>query len=381
MKPRNVFLNTILLFTTVLSSIFLQAQEIENTGNIYLGGTIIYPDSVRTIDDDFGFVVGLELPFSDRWAVAADYYNIDTETKTTKIDADLDFYRVGLNYHFNQINGWQPYAGFGIGNIEVDSAAFPNTDEHTVDLGVGVKRRLSNNWMFRSDYKVLNSKDVHGFDDAFSVGIAYAFGNSSSAAPVAARSTTPSPTMMDSDGDGVPDSADACSNTPAGTQVDSRGCEIDSDRDGVVDSRDNCPNTSVNLSVDANGCPILEISQRRQELLVNFDYDQSDVKPQYDAEIENFADFMKEYGNTNVVIEGHTDNRGADDYNQPLSERRANAVRDELVNEHDIEARRVSTVGYGESRPVSTNDTEAGRADNRRIEAVISVEVEEQRRR
>jgi len=81
------------------------------------------------------------------------------------------------------------------------------------------------------------------------------------------------------------------------------------------------------------------------------------------------------------VIEGHTDSRGSDAYNQPLSERRANAVRDELVNEYDIDASRVSTVGYGESRPVATNDTDEGRAQNRRIEAVLSVEVEEQRRR
>ena len=90
---------------------------------------------------------------------------------------------------------------------------------------------------------------------------------------------------------------------------------------------------------------------------------------------------MEVYGNTNVVIEGHTDSRGSDAYNQALSERRANAVRDELVNENGIAAERVSTVGYGESRPVSSNDTDAGRAQNRRIEAVISVEVEEQRRR
>jgi OOP family OmpA-OmpF porin len=125
----------------------------------------------------------------------------------------------------------------------------------------------------------------------------------------------------------------------------------------------------------------MELTQRRQELLVNFDYNRSEVKPQYDNEIEDFAEFMEVYGNTNVVIEGHTDSRGSDAYNQALSERRANAVRDELVNENGIAAERVSTVGYGESRPVSSNDTDAGRAQNRRIEAVISVEVEEQRRR
>ena len=187
--------------------------------------------------------------------------------------------------------------------------------------------------------------------------------------------------MMDSDGDGVPDSSDACANTPAGVQVDRRGCEIDSDRDGVVDSRDNCPDTPATLAVDNNGCPILETAQRRQELRVNFEYDKSDIRPQYDREIADFAEFMETRSNTNVVIEGHTDNRGSDAYNQALSERRANAVRDELVNEHDIASDRVSTVGYGESRPIDSNNTDTGRANNRRIEAVISVDVEEQRRR
>ncbi len=149
----------------------------------------------------------------------------------------------------------------------------------------------------------------------------------------------------------------------------------------MVDSRDKCPDTPRNLAVDADGCPILDINQRRQELLVNFDFDRSEVKPQYDAEIAEFAEFMQTYGNTNAVIEGHTDSVGTEEYNQGLSERRANAVRNELVNEHNIPAGRVSTVGYGESRPVDTNSTDAGRANNRRIEAVISVEIEEQRRR
>ena len=252
-------------------------------------------------------------------------------------------------------------------------------EEQAIDLGLGVKRRIGEHWMLRGDYKIVNGEDIHGFDNLISVGVAYAFGKRDSMST--ARPAATSPTMMDSDGDGVPDSSDACANTPAGVQVDRRGCEIDSDRDGVVDSRDNCPDTPATLAVDNNGCPILETAQRRQELRVNFEYDKSDIRPQYDREIADFAEFMETHSNTNVVIEGHTDNRGSDAYNQALSERRANAVRDELVNEHDIASDRVSTVGYGESRPIDSNNTDTGRANNRRIEAVISVDVEEQRRR
>lgn len=383
MIHKKMFSKLVLLIAGLVFTFALQAQEYENTGNISIGGVGFFADSARNIDDDLGLVIGGELPLSTRWSLATDYYSMESDVKFIGGDADLDLLRFGFNYHLNQINGWQPFVGFGWGNIDVDAAGFLNdSDEDTFDLGFGLKRRISDNWMARGDWKILRGGDTKAWDNAISFGLAYAFGSRSRSTPVAATQNTSTPsTVGDSDNDGVPDNRDACRNTPAGAQVDSRGCEIDSDRDGVVDSRDNCPDTSMNLSVDANGCPILEVSQRRIELLVNFDYDRSEVKPEYDEEIADFADFMKEYGNTNAVIEGHTDNRGSDAYNQPLSERRANAVRDELVNEYDIEADRVSTVGYGESRPVDNSNTEAGHARNRRIEAVLSVEVEEQRRR
>lgn len=360
MKPCKVIFTTILVTASLFFTPSLLAQEYENVGNINFGVAAWFADSVRGIDDDTGFFLGGELPLAERWSLAADYYTIDSEVKFTGGDADLDFIRFGFNYHLNQLNGWQPFVGFGIGNVDVDrSGLLPDNDEDTFDVGFGMKRMINDKWMLRGDYKVIKGFDNHGWDDAVTIGVAYAFGRRS--APVAARPTTQAP-------------------TPA-RQTPTPPTEMDSDRDGVVDSRDNCPNTSANLAVDNNGCPILDVSQRRQELLVNFDYDQSVVKPEFDDEIADFADFMEEYGNTNAVIEGHTDNRGSDAYNQALSERRANAVRDELVNEHGIANSRLSTVGYGESRPVSTANTEAGHAQNRRIEAVISVEVEEQRRR
>jgi outer membrane protein OmpA-like peptidoglycan-associated protein len=80
---------------------------------------------------------------------------------------------------------------------------------------------------------------------------------------------------------------------------------------------------------------------------------------------------MKQYPQTSTVVEGHTDSIGSDAYNQGLSERRANAVRDVLVEQHGIETSRVSAVGYGEARPVADNDTDSGRAINRRVEAAV----------
>jgi outer membrane protein OmpA-like peptidoglycan-associated protein len=109
----------------------------------------------------------------------------------------------------------------------------------------------------------------------------------------------------------------------------------------------------------------------RVELDVKFDFDRAEVKQDSMADIRDLADFMKQYGQTSTVVEGHTDSVGTDAYNQRLSERRANAVRDVLVNQHGLDSSRVDAVGYGESRPVADNSTDEGRAINRRVEAEV----------
>ncbi len=113
----------------------------------------------------------------------------------------------------------------------------------------------------------------------------------------------------------------------------------------------------------------------RVELDVKFDFDKSTVKSESMGDIQNLADFMKQYPQTTTVVEGHTDSVGTDAYNQKLSERRASAVRDVLVNKLGVSGARVESVGYGESRPVADNATEAGRAINRRVEAAVEAEA------
>ena len=109
----------------------------------------------------------------------------------------------------------------------------------------------------------------------------------------------------------------------------------------------------------------------RVELDVKFDFDKSKVKEESYGDIKNLADFMNQYPQTSTTVEGHTDSVGTDAYNQKLSERRANAVREVLVNQYGVGAERVGSVGYCESRPVADNATEAGRAVNRRVEAEV----------
>ena len=113
----------------------------------------------------------------------------------------------------------------------------------------------------------------------------------------------------------------------------------------------------------------------RVVLDVKFDFDKADVKQDSYSDIENLAEFMKQYPQTATTVEGHTDSVGNATYNQKLSERRAAAVRDTLVNQFGVEADRVNAVGYGKDRPVADNATSEGRAINRRVEASVEAQV------
>ena len=103
---------------------------------------------------------------------------------------------------------------------------------------------------------------------------------------------------------------------------------------------------------------------------VTFDFDSASVKPQFMPVLDNVAQTLTQYDKTVIEVAGHTDNVGSDSYNQALSQRRANAVASYLGS-RGIMQQRMITVGAGESRPIASNDTENGRAQNRRVEITL----------
>lgn len=169
---------------------------------------------------------------------------------------------------------------------------------------------------------------------------------------------------LDSDGDGVPNSKDRCPNTPMGAKVDQYGCELDSDGDGVVDSADKCPGTPAGTEVDNNGC---ELAAAYELEGVNFEFDSARLTPDSKASLNDALKILMRHGDLEVEVAGHTDSKGAEAYNQRLSEQRAAAVRDYLVA-NGIDAARLTVKGYGESQPIADNANEQGRAENRRVE-------------
>ena len=174
---------------------------------------------------------------------------------------------------------------------------------------------------------------------------------------------------LDADNDGVPNDIDKCPNTPAGMEVDENGCPKDSDRDGVPDYMDKCPNTPEGYTVNKEGCFVAAT------LKIYFDFNSAKIKPQYYPEIEKFAKFLKKNPKIKVEIQGHTDSIGSDKYNLELSQRRAEAVRELLIRKYGINPNRITAKGYGETKPIAPNNTPEGRAKNRRVEAVLIIEV------
>ena len=251
-----------------------------------------------------------------------------------------------LRYHANLVKNivdFGPvslYGLIGAGYEDVPAIFVKNEDGGFGQYGLGLRYQVTDRFALKAE-----ARDAIKFEHAdhnlfYSLG--FGIGLDSKAAPVvaaapAAPAAAPAP-VLDDDNDGVPNDIDQCPNTPAGVVVDERGCEK------VIVLRD---------------------------LDVNFAFDSYKVGPKYAAEIKKVADFMGEHPDYKVVLAGHTDSVGAEAYNQKLSEKRAKAVADVLAG-YGVSEDKISTVGYGELKPIATNKTKEGRAQNRRVEATFN---------
>jgi len=175
----------------------------------------------------------------------------------------------------------------------------------------------------------------------------------------------------DADGDGVADKDDKCVSVKG--PKENAGCPWpDTDGDGVADKDDKCP--KVKGTVANNGCP--EVTEEAMKKLndygktILFNSGKSSFQQQTFPVLQAMTAILKEYPSAKFSLEGHTDSDGKDDKNQKLSEERAAAVKNYLV-ENGIESSRLSSKGFGESAPIDSNKTAKGKANNRRVEVKL----------
>jgi outer membrane protein OmpA-like peptidoglycan-associated protein len=174
----------------------------------------------------------------------------------------------------------------------------------------------------------------------------------------------------DTDGDGIGDDVDKCPNDAEDKDgyLDDDGCaDPDNDADGVPDDLDMCPNQPG--ATDNDGCPKTEEIQRGSLVLkgVNFATGRASLLPGSGSVLDEVALSLREWPEVTVEIQGHTDSRGGYDLNMNLSRRRAETVRQYLIDK-GVSPERLTANGYGPDRPIADNRSADGRARNRRVE-------------
>ncbi len=177
----------------------------------------------------------------------------------------------------------------------------------------------------------------------------------------------------DADNDGVANAQDNCPNE-AGDAANG-GCPWpDTDGDSVIDKDDECPNEAG--TVANNGCPEAPNADVQAKLTsyartINFSSGKSNIEDAANETLQAIVAILKEYPKANFVVEGHTDSTASEKFNQKLSEERAAKVVDFLTS-NGVDASRLSSVGFGETSPIASNDTAEGKATNRRVEVKLA---------
>ena len=181
---------------------------------------------------------------------------------------------------------------------------------------------------------------------------------------------------FDNDADGLPDKSDTCPNKAEDDDgfEDTDGCpDFDNDQDGILDVDDSCSNhpESINGFEDSDGCPD-QIPEKLQKFTgvipnINFKSDSDELLSSSFPTLDRAAEVLNEFGGVRLEIQGHASSEGGESYNLKLSKKRAEAVREYLIG-RGVDASRLRAQGYGESVPVETNRSEAGRSKNRRVE-------------
>lgn len=353
----------------------LRAAPKSGLEGIYFGGLgfLYLPEGNRNLETGFGGRGYLGLPISKRLNLEISGWGARAEIDNG-IGDSRDFSAAGIDLMapFGK-SRLRPFGLVGLGYLNEDQK-FSEFDNAYGNVGLGALFTLGAGFDIRGEARYLlilaeSSDENSRYNDGqIALGLQYTFQAPREyprAATVQYIQVPAADGVADADGDGVPDNRDSCPNTPPGVKVDAKGCPLDTDGDGVADYLDKCPNTPKGMKVDEEGC-----TTNGQTLVlrdVNFEFDSARLLVSSQAILDKIASGLKGQPKIRVEVAGHTDSKGSDAYNQSLSDRRAAAVRAYLISQGVAPAQLVAR-GYGEKQPETTNDTDEGRAQNRRVE-------------
>lgn len=356
--------NTLALSVLVALCTF---PSMANDKQIWLGGFAEYyyadKDKFQTLPKDridWGWGLELGERFNSSWGGRFEYAHINLEAYPGQ--TAIDGYRLGFDAMYFPFEN-DTYVFAGLKHESLDQGY------NLGNLGLGKHWALTEKWKVITEVAAYHEFGESHKDFSGKLGLLYQFGTHTSPAKPA-----PAP-VLDSDNDGVIDEKDRCPNTATGMAVDTNGCALplDSDKDGVIDSQDKCPDTPQTDKTDADGCTLFNETQESITLAVHFENNSSKIRDSEIDDLRRFAEFMKKYPDVSAQIEGHSSAPGNADYNLSLSEARAKATKQMLIDKYGVDASRLTAVGYGETRLLNTANTQEAHQQNRRIEAKMMV--------
>lgn len=345
-----------------------------------LGYSFVHPETkgdsafMRISDDeDTGYRLHVGYFWRKYWSfdlLYADLGGAEVEVNSPLVIGDITYKvpAIYANYHVEQdYFDADLFTKGGLSFTQNDRTdnRIPFNKRNSVQImtGIGVVKYIENDWGIRGDL------DFFSRDAAMlSLGLQKAFRGK--------PQPKPQPKPEDTDGDGVIDADDKCPTTPAAYPVDAEGCTLDGDNDGVVDPLDECLTTAAGEVVDEKGCTVPTVEEALAEIDlkgINFEVNSDQLTPESKTILDAAAAVLVESQAVKLSIEAHTDSDGSAKYNLKLSDNRAKSVKSYLVN-IGVAAERLGAQGFGESKPIASNDTSEGKAKNRRVEFIISDE-------
>lgn len=332
------------------------AAEVSDTVDtrpyISVGGSYVFEDSSRDSEAADGYWLSVGKSFNRFWGLEfTGFHNQFDARRPGGPEWEEQGGELAVLYYYARGESFAPYFSLGAGWVETEetTSGLDSRDPYGA-AGVGFFKSFSlgsTDLGVRGDvrYRWLDAQDIgtaSPFEEAVvRLGLMVPIGADPTPAPAPPVESAPAPAV-------VPDS----------------------DGDGVADDRDRCPDTSAGLTVDAEGCPPPPVpAAGLAPVLFPFDQHQltDAARQQLRAALPTLRDGLAASKTQRLALAGHTDWLGTEGYNQALSERRARSVRDFLVTQ-GLDRQRIQTDAYGETRPAVSNDSEEGRARNRRVD-------------